>query len=193
MQSSTYTKISNLVNCEIEVTQDFLDYQNFKIKTGNYNSAMNHYFSNFELLEFHLRQKKLIKEPIKWKKETKAWRHDGILDDYFLDFKHLAPRKDGSWFHNVSNKINPTQKPKTSSKQKLEESISLGYLDYFVYYTTTPYNHGQRYALGDKITHRFLNVLSAKDTMEKMKFNFKFPENNNYFYIVKEFNQLAYV
>tara|TARA_Y200000002_G_scaffold162786_1_gene134395 strand:+ start:417 stop:944 length:528 start_codon:yes stop_codon:yes gene_type:complete len=172
-------KISDMIDdLTVEVNQDFIDYRNNQTKYGNYSSWNNFKNSDHLLLEHTLIQSKSIEPPIKYENESKAWRYDGSYINNKLDFKHLKEQKGtGNFFFNVQ-----TEKKKwgKSMKDQLDESISIGFLDYFVFYTSRPMLE-RNYVVGDRISFDFLKVLKAKDVMESLIYNKK---NKNYFKII---------
>lgn len=139
-----FTKISKAVNCDIEVTQEFINYRDNEIAKGTYNRYNDYKNCDYLLLEWYLIDKHLVDRPIH------RWRHDFIIDGKKIDAKYISSK----WF-NI-----PTER----GLKQLEESIIQNELDSFLFYTCDALS--RKYVVGDVIKHKLIDIVDARSALK---------------------------
>jgi len=144
---NTFIKISNLITRNIEVTQEFINFRDGEIAKGTYNPNNDYKNCDYLLLEWWLKKHQYVNE------NSHEWRHDFII-------KGLG-KIDVKW---ISSKYFNIKEAK--SKNQLIESINIGELDYFLFYTHPKIE--RKYIIGDILSHKYIDILPAKRVMDNL-------------------------
>ena len=142
-----FTKMSNLINRDLVVTQDFIDYRNYHWNQGSYKSEKN---CDYLFLEWWLIKNKLASPP------SHRWRHDlrfNFNPPHLTDCKRIE-----------TDNFNITD-PK--SYYNLKQSIfEKNMLTHFLFYTTE--DSGELFQVGDIVPHRFIKYEKAENVISRL-------------------------
>jgi len=139
-----FTKISKLINRDLVVTQEFIDYRNRHWSQGGYESEKN---CDYLFLEWWLVHNGYAAAPENWRQDF-IWKEI----EHYVDCKRM-------------NSVNFNVKDK--SLVNLKESFSRGKLTHFLFYNTI--DGPEILKTGDIVSHTLIAYEEAGSVFDKLR------------------------